>query len=156
MVASAVLFAVCVMTLSDSILVPLRLARNSALQVLGTLEAGSGFDLVSRSDLPVGLDTLGHFVAWTAIGFLAAGVARGAVARVGLFVSLFTLSALLELGQRHLSWSRTAELSDLMANGIGLGLGMTVAIILIAVFGAMASAVGGRRRPALHGATPRS
>ncbi len=140
--ASAVLLAVCVMTLSDSILVPLRLARNAALRVLAGLEAGSGLDLISRSDLPVGLDTIGHFLAWTTIGFLAAGLARSAVARIGLFAGLLTLSGLLEIGQRYLSWSRTAELSDLVANGVGLGLGMTFAIILVAVFGAMASAFG--------------
>lgn len=87
------------------------------------------FTAGGRFDLPIGKDTIGHFVAWAMVGMVAAGVFKRWQWRVVTFVSLFVLSALIEVGQQYLSWSRSAEFSDLAANGFGLVAGFGAFII---------------------------
>lgn len=147
---AAALAVVCVLTLSDSVMGPLRRVGRLGLRVIRRAESDSGFDLVSRPDLPVQSDTIGHFLAWAAIGLVAAGLARGARARVQLFLGLLVFSAFLEVAQEYLSWSRTPELTDLAANGAGLIVGFAIHAVLAGILGpvitAMAGRTGGGRR----------
>lgn len=122
-VATGLMGVVCLLTLSDSIIGPLGDTISAGFQLVRGVESGVGFDVLSRPSLPVASDTLGHFLAWTAVGFTAGGLAVTAASKFNLFIGLFAFSALLEVGQRHLSWSRSAEFTDLMANGTGLALG---------------------------------
>ena len=125
--------AVTVLTLSDSILGPLRRTAARGLAGVRGVESVTGVDMVSRSDLPAAPDIIGHVVLWSVVGLLTWGVARTWAVRLGLLVGLFALSALLEVGQQYLSWSRAAELSDLAANGVGLVGGFAVAAVLQAL-----------------------
>jgi hypothetical protein len=125
---AAVMAGVCVLTLSDTLVGP-AMARASVLvdvvrlmvDLISDSTGGSG--RLSRSMVPFRTDTIGHFMAWAGVGFLAAGVPATALSRFNLYFGLFALSAFLEAGQRYLTWSRVAEFSDLMANGAGLALG---------------------------------
>lgn len=142
-VVGAVVGAVAVASLSDSILRPLRSIGAKLLAVARTVESSAGVDLGSRSSLPVGADTVAHVLAWAVVGLVAAGLAQTAIRRINLFLILFGLSALLEVGQRHLSWSRSAELTDLAANGLGLAIGFGTALLI----GSMLTAGTPRPRP---------
>lgn len=88
-----------------------------------TIIPGYRFGIDVLAGLPFDGDTIGHFVAWTMVGIVAAGLVDGVVERLNVLLSLFALSALIEVGQRHLSSSRSAEVTDLMANGVGLAVG---------------------------------
>ena len=117
------LLTVAVLSLSDGILGPVRAGASSAFEVGRAVEMGTGVDLASRSSVPIDADTLGHLVLWAAVGLVAAGLATRSMARIRLAVGLFALSGLVEVGQQYLSSSRSAELTDLAANGVGLVVG---------------------------------
>lgn len=119
----AVVAVVGVFSLSDSILGPLGHAMSGAADVIRTVADTTGIALGRRADLPVATDTLGHLAAWSVVGFAAAGVMTQPLHRINVLLGLLVVSALFEVGQRHLSWSRSAELSDLVANGVGLVVG---------------------------------
>ncbi len=125
---AAALAVVGVVSLSDTLL-PINRAMNLTRRTLGRATANVGTDIATDMAIPIGTDTIGHFIIWAMIGLLAAGLCHG-IRRLNLFLGLFALSALIEVGQRHLSWSRSAELSDLVANGVGLGLGFIVVMII--------------------------
>ena len=93
---------------------------------------------------PVDWDTLGHFAMWGVIGLLAGLHRSKPLHRIWLWSALFALSAAIEVGQQLLSHSRAAEVSDLMANGVGLAVGITVGGVLHGV----ASTLWGLTRPA--------
>lgn len=134
-VFAGAMVGVCILTLSDTLVDPatayiFSLVRTFVGPVVGAvrlvleaLSPAGGADTLSRSSVPFRTDTIGHFVAWSAVGLLAAGIPVTAWNRFNLYFGLFALSAFLEAGQRYLSWSRVAEFSDLVANGFGLALG---------------------------------
>jgi hypothetical protein len=123
LVVAVTLVTVGALSLSDGILGPVRAGASTAVEVGRAVELGTGVDLASRSTVPVDADTLGHFVLWAGVGVVTAGFARRPAARIQLALGLFALSGAVEVGQRYLSSSRSAELSDLMANGVGLAVG---------------------------------
>ncbi|MGH1489965.1 MAG: hypothetical protein ACRBK7_11330 [Acidimicrobiales bacterium] len=127
-VLGVVMFGVCVLTLSDTLVDPATEKVSMLFDVTRYMlerlsPQTSGVDLLSRPSLPLRNDTIGHFVAWTGVGFVAAGIPTTAINRFNMYFGLFALSAFLEAGQRYLSWSRVAEFSDLVANGLGLAVG---------------------------------
>lgn len=74
----------------------------------------------SRGSVPYGADTIGHFIMWGGVGFLAVGLCASVRDRFSMLCALFALSSMFEAGQQYLSWSRTASFDDLVANGLGL------------------------------------
>lgn len=76
-----------------------------------------------RTGIPYGADTIGHFIMWGAVGFIATGLFAGIKDRLSMLCALFALSSLFEAGQQYLSFSRVASFDDLMANGLGLLVG---------------------------------
>ena len=106
---------------------------------------GLGIGLVSA--LPFAADTISHFLAWTAVGLLAAGLAQGFVERINLAVTLFALSAMIEIGQQYLSSSRMAEVSDLLANGVGLTVGFIGAGFVGAAIRSLLSSLPAKNSP---------
>lgn len=99
-----------------------------------------GFDLVDRGDIPLAFDTLGHLVLWSTAGVLAYGAFGRRTTRSFLIVSLITLSAGVEIGQRFLSSTRRPEISDLLANAVGITAGVLLASFvwwLTGLFGRM-------------------
>ena len=82
---------------------------------------------------PLAWDTIGHFAAWMIIGLLAGLLPGRALERVRTAIGLFALSAAVEVGQAHLSFSRSAEMTDLLANGAGLAVGITIGAVLLGV-----------------------
>lgn len=95
---------------------------------------GGGLTSAVQDQIPLGLDTIGHGAVWGVVGFMAAGTVRSARHRITLLSALFFLSALFEAGQQYLSWSRSASLSDLVANGVGLMIGMLAFAIVERAF----------------------
>ncbi|MEM9653288.1 MAG: VanZ family protein [Actinomycetota bacterium] len=79
----------------------------------------------ARAGVPYGADTVGHFLMWGAVGFVATGLLATVRDRLSMMSALFLLSSLFEAGQEYLSWSRTASLDDLVANGVGLLVGFS-------------------------------
>ena len=141
-IAGAVIGVVGVFSLSDSILGPLRTAASAAADLARWLEAVLGVDLGSRSSLPVTMDTLGHFLVWAVVATVAAGLTGSAARRINLFLTLFTLSALFEIGQHYLAQSRSAEVTDLLGNGAGLVLGFVAYSTIEAVLATRAPSSG--------------
>ena len=122
-VVAGVLSAVGVASLSDSVTSSPGTVMSIAARIATRLTPGMGLGIGGGADLPIGADTVGHFIAWTGVGIVASGLVSGFAERMNLFLGLFALSALIEVGQRYLSWSRVAEFSDLVANGVGLAVG---------------------------------
>lgn len=83
--------------------------------------------------LPFDNDTIGHFVAWFAIGTLAAWTVRRWWHRLLIGPALIIGSGLIEIGQATLSWTRSAERSDFTANGFGVVFGLLCGAALLAV-----------------------
>ena len=79
----------------------------------------------ARAGIPYGIDTIGHFVMWGGVGFLATGLFAAVKDRLTMLSALFLLSSLFEVGLQYLSFSRTAAMDDLIANGVGLLVGYT-------------------------------
>jgi hypothetical protein len=117
------LLTVAVLSLSDGILGPMRAGASTAVDVGRAVETETGVELGSRFSPPVEADTIGHLVLWTGVGLVAAGLATRPGARLRLALGLFALSAAVEVGQRYLSSTRSAEITDLAANGVGLTVG---------------------------------
>lgn len=100
----------------------------SIVQRIGSFgERLLGLDVVDRGDIPFAFDTIGHLVLWSIAGMLAFAAFGRRTSRSFLIVSLFTLSAGVEIGQRFLSSTRQPQVSDLVANGIGVTVGVTIA-----------------------------
>lgn len=103
------------------------LALTTAHRVSDLFRLGSIVpDGASSAGSPVDWDTLGHFAMWGFIGLLAGLHRSRPLHRFWLWSALFALSAAVEVGQQLLSHSRSAEITDLWANGVGLAVGMTV------------------------------
>lgn len=87
-------------------------------------------DLVDRSDIPATLDQVGHAILW-AVGTVTIGVAllgRRPILATAAGVGVISLFA--ELAQPVVSTHRGFELSDAVANLVGVGLG-TVALVAL-------------------------
>lgn len=106
-------------------------ARVGTVRIVGSrVEHRLGVDLVSRSDIPFAFDKVGHFALYFVAGVLAwlgLGKRYGAGA---ITLYLIGFSAVIEVAQPLLSYSRQAELSDLVANSVGVGFGVAAAVIL--------------------------
>lgn len=93
------------------------------------VERTTGRDLVSRDDVPIDAQTLGHgvlFAALTVTVALAAG-RRASLLLVG--AGVFAVSVGFEVLQAQLTTTRLAEPGDLVANAVGVGVGLaTVAV----------------------------
>ncbi len=147
---------VCVLTLSDTLVDPVTARAAASVDTIKLVLEGfflptSGGPSLSRSSVPFRTDTIGHFVAWSGVGFMAAGIPTTAINRLNLYFGLFAMSAFLEAGQRYLSWSRVAEFSDLVANGAGLAVGFVVfglveAMVIDRIFGLGRPGTGALRR----------
>lgn len=138
-VVLAVVCVVGVFSLSDSIVGPADHAPSILRFLARQLAAGNGMGGGFRQSLPFGGDTIMHFVGWSGVGFLAAGLLSRFADRMNLLLGLVTLSGLFEVGQRYLTSSRSAELTDLMANGTGLLVGFTLFAIVERTVGALIS-----------------
>jgi len=86
-----------------------------------------GLDVVDRGDIPLAFDTLGHLMLWGIAGMLAYAAFGRRTSRSFLIISLITLSAGFEIGQRFLSSTRTPQLTDLAANTVGVIMGVSLA-----------------------------
>ncbi len=129
---TTVLAVVGVLSLSDSVGASYTQPIAFAMKLVSALVPGSGLNPVGAVDLPGGIDTLGHFVVWGSVGFMASVLIPAAASRINALSALWALSALIEVGQKYLSHSRAAQLSDLMANGTGLVVGSVVAAVALA------------------------
>jgi hypothetical protein len=101
-------------------------------------ERAIGLDLIDRGDVPFAFDTVGHLVLWAGAGILAYAAFGGRASASFIVISLITVSGGVELGQGWLSSTRRPELTDLIANGIGVVIGVVGASILwggISLFG---------------------
>lgn len=83
--------------------------------------------------LPFGWDTLTHFTLWFGVGVLAAGLVRRLHHIPALWLSLFGLSAFIEIAQQQWTNGRSMESSDLIANGFGLLTGLGVGLFILFV-----------------------
>lgn len=106
----------------------------SGVQNVGSMvEQRVGLDLVDRGDIPFDFDTLGHLGLWGIAGALAYLAFGHRTSPWFLMVSLFTLSAGVEVGQRFLSTTRTPDVIDLLANGVGIACGVVLAMLVLSV-----------------------
>lgn len=125
-----VLASVGFLSLSDSVGASYTKPIIAAKSIVSALVPGSGLSPVGPADLPVGTDTAGHFILWGCVGFMASTLISGLGSRVNALFGLWALSGLIEAAQRYLSFSRSAEISDLVANGTGLLLGGLAASVM--------------------------
>lgn len=108
----------------------------TGVQEIGSsIEQRVGVDVVDRSDIPLAFDTLGHLALWAVAGGLAYLAFGHRTSPWFLMVSLFTLSAGVEVGQRFLSATRKPDVVDLAANGVGIAFGLVVAMGVLSVTG---------------------
>ena len=124
---TGVLLIVGLLSLSDNVGSRYIRAASAAKNLVFSYVPASGSGLAGAVDLPVGIDTALHFVVWTSVSFLALTLRPGFISRANVLLGLLALSASIEVGQEYLSMSRTAELSDALANAAGIGVGALAA-----------------------------
>ncbi len=83
-------------------------------------------------DLPIGWDTLTHFLLWMGVGIVSAGFVRKLYQVVWLAVGLFAISGLIEYSQQRWTDGRSADWLDLLANGFGITTGLLLGLLLLA------------------------
>ncbi|MGI8808459.1 MAG: hypothetical protein ACR2KK_11565 [Acidimicrobiales bacterium] len=99
---------------------------------------------VPRSDFDV------HVLIW-GVAALLIGLAMWSWASLALAsATLFASSVALELAQRRYSRSRTAQLDDILANGLGVVLGACVVAAFALTWKVGSAALAGRRQPVLR------
>ncbi len=111
----------------------------SVVQRIGSIgERLVGLDIIDRGDIPLAFDTVGHLALWGIAGVLAYIAFGRRTSPWFLMISLITLSAGVELGQGFLSATRRPQVTDLIANSIGVAVGVALAAVVwstISVFG---------------------
>jgi VanZ family protein len=82
----------------------------------------------SGSPAPTGLDKVEHLTAYILLSLWFTGlVARGRYWAVG--AGLLALGLLIEVLQWRMNLGRTAEALDMLANTLGVGVGITIALL---------------------------
>ena len=110
------------------------------------IERMAGFDLIDRGDVPFAFDTIGHLILWAFAGFLAYAAFGRSRSLVALAVALVTASAAVEVGQGLLTSTRRPQVTDLLANAVGVSAGLAVAVLtfaLISLFGRLTRSLSG-------------
>jgi VanZ family protein len=99
-------------------------AADGATFVVGRVEDQLDRDLVSRSDVPWAADELAHMLGWGAITVAAGFAFRSARQLSDIAVGVFAVSIGVELAQEVFTSSRTAQVHDVSANGLGVMLAL--------------------------------
>ncbi len=108
----------------------------SVTQHVGSrLEQMLGFDVIDRGDVPFAFDTIGHLALWAIAGALAYAAFGRSRSLLLIAAVLVAISAAVEVGQGMLSSTRSPQLMDLLANTVGVGAGLAVAVSTFAVIG---------------------
>lgn len=97
------------------------------------IEQVAGFDVIDRGDVPLAMDTLGHLFLWAVAGFLAYAAFGRARSAAFIVMTLVGISGAVEVGQGLLTATRRPQLSDMLANGVGVGAGVAIAVSTFAV-----------------------
>ncbi len=92
------------------------------------LERQVGADWLSRGDLPFEGDTIGHFLLWATLLFVA-GAALPRVPILLLLAPLSVVAVVSESLQTVLTNSREPSPTDLLANFAGLAMGAIILVI---------------------------
>jgi small-conductance mechanosensitive channel len=126
--------AVSILSLSDR--APSMLVATARALIGGLIPAGATSLLAGLvRAIPVAPDVVGHAVVWAVISLLACGLVRSSIARLNLAIGLVALSAVIEVGQQVATWSRSASLSDLVGNAVGVTAGFVLFTVIERVFG---------------------
>ncbi len=103
------------------------------------IEVRLGADVVDRSDVPFSYDAIGHFALYFVAAALTYLALRGRVSAIAIIVGVTGVSGVIEVAQPLLSTSRNMQVSDFIANVIGVVVGVGVAAIGTRVFSFAAS-----------------
>lgn len=128
-VVLALVGAVAMLSLAESPTGPPMAVVDAVSDLVSRLGQVAGNRQAGNRQLPIGMDKVLHFLGWGAVGFLATGLVPKLADRFSIILGLFTLSALFEVGQLHLTQSRSGELGDVVANGAGLAVGMGLFVV---------------------------
>jgi len=142
----AFLAGIGVLSLADRAPNAVKSALGVGQRVGSVGERTVGLDLLDRGDIPLAFDTVGHLVLWAVAGALASATFGRRTSRSFIIVMLITLSASVELGQGLLSATRRPELTDLVANGVGICIGVgaaSAAWIVTSLFGRLSRNLSG-------------
>lgn len=119
-----------------------RLFGDFAQRLADRLDAS---DTVDTDRLP-GSDALVHIGVWAVATVLVALTVWHWWALVPIAVSVFVASVVVEIGQGRYSSTRAVELSDVLANAVGIGLGTTAAAVCMLGWSVISRFVRGTRR----------
>lgn len=98
------------------------------------LEERLGVDVVDLGDAPIGLWSAGHLLLWCVVGVVAYAAVGDRVRAVLLAVGLVAASFGAEVAQVLVTTHRAMQLSDMIANTVGvvLGVGGAAVVALLA------------------------
>lgn len=99
-------------------------------QIGQRIEMRSGYDFIDRSDVPFAYDTIGHMTLWFIAGLLCWWLFGRRSTPTFIAISLFAVSAGVEVAQGFLASTRTPDVVDLAANGVGIALGVFVGVTI--------------------------
>ena len=94
------------------------------------LEERLGVDVVDLGDAPIGLWPAGHLLLWCAVGVVAHAAVGDRVRAVLLAVGLVAASFAAEVAQVLVTTHRAMQLSDMVANTVGVVLGVCGAAVV--------------------------
>ncbi len=97
------------------------------------IEAALGIDWIDLGDMPLAWDTAGHLVLWAGAGMLGYAAVGQRVGGARLAMALLILSGVVEVAQPLLSATRQLEVTDMVANGVGIFAGVITASLILKV-----------------------
>jgi hypothetical protein len=103
-------------------------ATDRAVAEVQAVEESTGRDLVSRSDVPVDAEMLGHGLLFGALTIALALAVGRRVPVVVVAALVFVASVGFEVAQSRLTSSRLAEPRDLVANAVGIAVASVVVL----------------------------
>lgn len=101
---------------------------------------------VDAADLP-GNDAIVHIGVWAAATLLVVLTVWRWTALLPVAVAVFGASVVVEIGQGRYSSSRAVEVSDVLANAVGVAIGTGGAVACMAVWSAISRVAGGSSPP---------
>ena len=129
------LLATTALLLTDRAPVVYEQAVDRGLQVAADIRDAVGLDDqdIGRQDVPVSDKTIGHTVLFASATVVAGFVFRRRFRPVVVGAAVFAVSAVYEVAQPVLSWSREQSLTDLVANGVGVVAGVVAVSLLLRI-----------------------
>jgi hypothetical protein len=127
---AAVLAATTVLLVSDRAPNWYQRARERVFEVAADWRDRVGVVELTRDQIPLGPHTVAHITLFFGVTLVAGWVLRNRVRPLVVALVVFISSVGFELAQPLLSATRSQQVDDIIANGVGVAAGLVVLVLL--------------------------